>query len=76
MELFHRLLKVAVEGNASDLHIISLADGMIAFNQALYNLVKAGRVSETEALAKATNPQALEMNFKGIFLNEGGRIIS
>ena len=76
MELFHRLLKVAVEGNASDLHIISVADGMIAFNQALYNLVKAGRVSETEALAKATNPQALEMNFKGIFLNEGGRIIS
>ena len=76
MELFHRLLKVAVEGNASDLHIISLADGMIAFNQALYNLVKAGRVSETEALAKATNPQALEMNFKGIFLDEGRRIIS
>jgi len=76
MELFHRLLKVAVEGNASDLHIISVADGMIAFNQALYNLVKAGRVSETEALAKATNPQALEMNFKGIFLNEGGRIVS
>ena len=35
-------------------------------------LVKAGKVSEKEALAKATNPQALEMNFKGIFLNEGG----
>jgi len=51
-------------------------DGMLTFNQCLYNLVKAGKISEKEALAKATNPQALEMNFKGIFLNEGGRIIS
>ena len=51
-------------------------DGMLTFNQALFDLVKAGRVSEKEALSKATNPQALEMNFKGIFLNEGGRIVS
>ena len=46
------------------------------FNQSLFNLVKAGRVTEKEALSKATNPQALEMNFKGIFLDEGRRIIS
>ena len=51
-------------------------DGMLTFNQSLFNLVKSGRVSEKEALAKASNPQALEMNFKGIFLNEGGRIVS
>ncbi len=51
-------------------------DGMITFNQSLFNLVKSGRVLEKEALAKASNPQALEMNFKGIFLNEGGRIVS
>jgi twitching motility protein PilT len=51
-------------------------DGMINFNQALFNLVKQGRVSEQEALSKATNPQALEMNFKGIFLDEGRRILS
>lgn len=51
-------------------------DGMCTFNQSLFNLVKAGRVSEKEALLKASNPQALEMNFKGIFLNEGGRIVS
>ena len=50
-------------------------DGMLTFNQSLFNLVKAGRVTEKEALAKASNPQALEMNFKGIFLNEGGRIV-
>ncbi len=51
-------------------------DGMLNFNQALFNLVKAGRVSEKEALSKASNPQALEMNFKGIFLDEGRRILS
>jgi twitching motility protein PilT len=51
-------------------------DGMISFNQSLFNLVKAGRVTEKEAMSKATNPQALEMNFKGIFLDEGRRIIS
>jgi len=51
-------------------------DGMINFNQALFNLVKAGKVSEQEALAKASNPQALEMNFKGIFLDEGRRILT
>jgi twitching motility protein PilT len=50
-------------------------DGMLTFNQSLFNLVKSRRVSEKEALAKASNPQALEMNFKGIFLNEGGRIV-
>ena len=50
-------------------------DGMITFNQSLFNLVKEGKVSEKEARAKASNPQALEMNFKGIFLNEGGRIV-
>jgi twitching motility protein PilT len=51
-------------------------DGMINFNQALYNLVKQGQVSEQEALSKASNPQALEMNFKGIFLDEGRRILN
>jgi len=51
-------------------------DGMINFNQALFQLVKDGKVSEKEALAKASNPQALEMNFKGIFLDEGRRILT
>ena len=50
-------------------------DGMINFNQALFNLVKSGKVSEPEALSKASNPQALEMNFKGIFLDESRRIL-
>jgi twitching motility protein PilT len=51
-------------------------DGMLNFNQALFNLVKQGKVSEQEALSKASNPQALEMNFKGIFLDEGRRILT
>jgi twitching motility protein PilT len=51
-------------------------DGMLNFNQALFNLVKEGKVSEQEALSKASNPQALEMNFKGIFLDEGRRILA
>ena len=50
-------------------------DGMQNFNQALFQLVKERKVSEKEALAKATNAQALEMNFKGIFLDEGRRIL-
>jgi twitching motility protein PilT len=51
-------------------------EGMINFNQALFQLVRGGKVSEQEALSKASNPQALEMNFKGIFLDEGRRILT
>jgi twitching motility protein PilT len=50
-------------------------DGMLNFNQALFQLVKDRKVTEKEAMTKATNPQALEMNFKGIFLDEGRRIL-
>jgi len=50
-------------------------EGMINFNQSLFNLVKDGKVSKAEALSKATNAQALEMNFKGIVLSEGRRIL-
>src|SRR5262249_29256789 len=51
-------------------------EGIINFNQSLFQLVKSGKVSEQEALSKASNPQALEMNFKGIFLDEGRRILT
>jgi Tfp pilus assembly pilus retraction ATPase PilT len=50
-------------------------DGMQTFNQALLNLVKAKLVSEEEALAKASNANALEMNLKGIFLTQSTRIL-
>ena len=51
-------------------------EGMQTFNQALYKLVKAKLISEEEALAKATNPEALKMNFRGIFLDESRRILA
>jgi Tfp pilus assembly pilus retraction ATPase PilT len=50
-------------------------EGMLSFNQSLFQLVKDGKISQKEALSKASNPQALEMNFKGIFLDEGRRIL-
>ena len=51
-------------------------DGMQSFNQALYDLVKERKISEKEALLKATNPEALKMMFQGIFLDESRRILS
>jgi len=51
-------------------------DGMQNFNQALFNLVQEGKVTKEQAMAKASNPQTLEMNFQGIFLDEAKRILS
>jgi len=51
-------------------------EGMLSFNQHLFQLVQEGKVSKKEALLKATNPQALEMNFQGIFLDESRRILT
>jgi twitching motility protein PilT len=53
----------------------SADSGSISFNKDLYRLVKAGLVSKADALRVSPNPQALEMNLKGIFLSEGTRII-
>ncbi len=50
-------------------------EGMISFNQSLFKLVQDGKITQKEALLKATNAQALEMNFQGIFLTEGKRIM-
>lgn len=51
-------------------------DGMQTFNQSLYKLVKAKMISEENALLRATNPDALRMNFRGIFLDESRRILA
>lgn len=51
-------------------------DGMQTFNQSLYKLAKAKMITEDEALTKATNPDALRMNFRGIFLDESRRILA
>jgi twitching motility protein PilT len=51
-------------------------DGMMSFNQSLYNLVKSGVITEQEALVKSTTPQQLAMNLRGIFLDESRRILA
>jgi twitching motility protein PilT len=51
-------------------------DGMQTFNQSLYKLVKGKMITEENALLRATNPDALKMNFRGIFLDESRRILA
>ncbi len=50
-------------------------EGMQDFNRAVLALFNEGKISKEEALAKAGNPQALEMNLKGIYLSQGSRIL-
>jgi twitching motility protein PilT len=39
-----------------------------SFNKDIYRLVKAGKISKSDGLKFSPNPQALEMNLKGIFI--------
>ena len=50
-------------------------DGMQSFNQSIFKLIKEGLITEEDGIAKASNPDQLKMNLKGIFLDEGRRII-
>jgi len=50
-------------------------DGMQTFNQALYQLIRKGVISEEDGLAHSPRPEALKMNLQGIFLDEGRRIL-
>ncbi len=44
------------------------ADGMSkSFNKDLYTLIKEGKISKADGVRFSPNPQALEMNLKGIF---------
>ncbi|MCH2174954.1 MAG: PilT/PilU family type 4a pilus ATPase [Lentisphaeria bacterium] len=61
-------LEQAIEGSNSE--------GMMSFNQCLLKLVNEGLITEQVALERASNPEALQMNLKGIFLNTDGGIIS
>ena len=49
--------------------------GMISFNQSLVNLVKSKQITLETALANSSNPEALKMNIKGIYLDEDRRIL-
>lgn len=52
-------------------------DGMCSLNVRLLQLINEGTITEAVALATSDNPQALQMNLKGIFLSsEKGGIIN
>jgi len=50
-------------------------EGMQTFDQALYDLANAGKISQAEALANSANAESLKMRFQGVILNETRRII-
>jgi twitching motility protein PilT len=50
-------------------------EGMQSFNQSFYNLIRSGMISEQEGMQHSFNPEQLSMNLKGIFLDEGKRIL-
>jgi twitching motility protein PilT len=65
-----RIKKLILEGETPKIPAAiqsSRAEGMQTFNQALVDLVKAGKVEETEALRSSPKPDELKMNLKGIF---------
>ncbi len=61
------LLPAAVEAGREE--------GMMTFNQCLLDLVNNGVITEEDALEASDNPEALKMNFQGIFLSSSGGII-
>ena len=48
--------------------------GSQSFNRDLFRLLQDGKISKKDALQASSNPKALEMNLKGIFLSSGGII--
>jgi len=50
-------------------------DGMCTFNASLIALYKKNMITKEEALSKSSNPEALKINLKGIFLDEDKGIL-
>ncbi|MFH0839453.1 MAG: PilT/PilU family type 4a pilus ATPase [Candidatus Omnitrophota bacterium] len=50
-------------------------EGMCTFNMALATLYKKNLVTKEEALSKSSNPEALKINLKGIYLDEDKGIL-
>ncbi|MGL4853861.1 MAG: type IV pilus twitching motility protein PilT [Lentisphaeria bacterium] len=53
----------------------SAADGMMTFNNSILDRINEGLISEEIGLSYSSNPDALSMNLKGIFITEGNGII-
>ena len=65
-----RIKKLVLEGDTTKIPAAiqsSRSEGMQTFNQALVDLVKAGKVEEAEALRFSPKPDELKMNLKGIY---------
>jgi twitching motility protein PilT len=67
--------KTIIDGNFEKIEAVVEANednGSKTFNQDLYRLVKAGKITKDSAMSSSPNPSQLEMNLKGIFLSSGG----
>ena len=67
--------RTIIEGQFEKLEAVIEANednGSKTFNQDLYRLVKAGKITKESAMEHSPNPNQLEMNIKGIFLSSGG----
>ncbi len=65
-----RIKKLILEGDTTKIPAAiqaSRQDGMQTFNQALVDLVNAGKVDAAEALRFSPKPDELKMNLKGIY---------
>lgn len=72
-----RVKKLILEGDTTKIPAAiqaSRTEGMQTFNQALVDLVKAGKVEEPEALRVSPKPDELKMNLKGIFSGTSGLV--
>lgn len=72
-----RVKKLILEGDTTKIPAAiqaSRAEGMQTFNQALVDLVQAGKTEETEALRVSPKPDELRMNLKGIFSGTSGLV--
>ncbi len=67
--------KMILEGQFTKIESViesSEDNGSKTFNQDIFRLVKAGKISKEDGLNFSPNPRQLEMNLKGIFLSTGG----
>jgi twitching motility protein PilU len=72
-----RIKKLILEGDTTKIPAAiqaSRAEGMQTFNQALVDLVGAGKVEEAEAVRVSPKPDELKMNLKGIFSGTSGLV--
>ena len=70
-----RIKKLILEGDTPKIPAAiqsSRSEGMQTFNQALVDLVKAGKVEESVAIQFSPKPDELKMNLKGIFSGTSG----